>query len=60
MQLRLFEETLAKCILAAENIKEAYGTTQVDPINTLRREGLLGPELTDIFETILRKVNLTI
>ena len=58
MKLRLFAETLTKFILASENIKEAYGTTQVDRINTLRREGLLEPELIDIFETLRRKGNV--
>lgn len=58
MKLRLFAETLTKFILASENIKEAFGTTQVDRINTLRREGLLEPELIDIFETLRRKGNL--
>ncbi|MBM4763856.1 type I restriction-modification system endonuclease [Bacillus sp. B15-48] len=58
MKLRLFAETISKFILAAENIKEAYGTTQVDRINTLRRESLLEPELIDIFETLRRKGNL--
>ncbi|WP_100331095.1 type I restriction-modification system endonuclease [Bacillus xiapuensis] len=57
MKLRLFAETLTKFILASENIKEAYGTTQVDRINTLRREGLLEPELIEIFETLRRKGN---
>jgi type I restriction enzyme R subunit len=58
MKLRLFAETLTKFILASENIKEVHGTTQVDRINTLRREGLLEPELIDIFETLRRKGNL--
>ncbi|MED4351724.1 type I restriction-modification system endonuclease [Schinkia azotoformans] len=58
MKLRLFAETITKFILAAENIKEAYGTTQVDRINTLRREGLLEPELIDIFETLRRTGNI--
>jgi type I restriction enzyme, R subunit len=57
MKLRLFAETLTKFVLAAENIKEAFGTTQVDRINTLGREGLLEPELIDIFETLRRKGN---
>ncbi len=57
MKLRLFGETLTKFILASENIREAYGTTQVDRINTLRREGLLEPELIDMFETLRRKGN---
>ncbi|PEQ90730.1 type I restriction-modification system endonuclease [Bacillus sp. AFS006103] len=58
MKLRLFAETLTKFVLAAENIKELYGTSQVDRLNTLRREGLLEPELIDIFETLRRKGNL--
>lgn len=58
MKLRLFAETLTKFVLAAENIKEAYGTKQSDRINTLRREGLLEPELINIFETLRRKGNL--
>ncbi|WP_338786283.1 type I restriction-modification system endonuclease [Metabacillus sp. FJAT-53654] len=58
MKLRLFAETLTKFVLAAENIKEAYGTTQMDRINTLRREGLLEPELIDIFEILRKKGNL--
>lgn len=58
MKLRLLGETLAKFVLASENIREVYGTTQVDRINTMRREGLLEPELIDIFETLRRKGNL--
>ncbi|MGF7490307.1 type I restriction-modification system endonuclease [Bacillus velezensis] len=58
MKLRLFAETLTKFILAAENIREAYGTTQVDRINTLRRERLLEPELIDILEALRRKGNV--
>ncbi|MEW4327806.1 type I restriction-modification system endonuclease [Rossellomorea marisflavi] len=57
MKLRLFGETLSKFILASENIRESYGTTQVDRINTLRREGLVEPELIDIFDTIRRLGN---
>ncbi|MGM0975068.1 MAG: DUF4145 domain-containing protein, partial [Bacillota bacterium] len=56
-KLRLFAETLTKFILAAENIKEVYGTNQVDRINTLRREGLLEPELYDIFDRLRLKGN---
>jgi type I restriction enzyme R subunit len=57
MKLRLFGETLTKFILAFENIREVYGTTQVDRINTLRREGLVEPELFEIFEMLRRKGN---
>jgi type I restriction enzyme, R subunit len=56
-KLRLFAETMTKFILAAENIKEVYGTNQVDRINTLRREGLLEPELFDIFDRLRLKGN---
>jgi type I restriction enzyme, R subunit len=58
MKLRLLAETLTKFVLAAENINEAFGTNQIDRINTLRQEGLLEPELIDIFETLRRKGNL--
>jgi len=58
MKLRMFAETLTKFVFASENIKEAYGTIQVDRINTLLRKGLIEPELIDIFETLCRKGNL--
>jgi type I restriction enzyme R subunit len=57
MKLRLFGETLSKFILASENIQEVFGTTQVERINKLRREGLVDPELFEIFETLRRKGN---
>ncbi len=57
MKLRLFAEMMAKYILASENIREAYNTTQVDRINTLRREGVLEPEFIELFETLRRKGN---
>lgn len=57
MKLRLFGETMAKFVLAYENIREVYNTTQVDRINTMRREGLADPELIDMFETLRRKGN---
>ncbi|MFC0472841.1 type I restriction-modification system endonuclease [Halalkalibacter kiskunsagensis] len=57
IKLRLFGETLAQLVLAAENIKEVKGTNQVDRINTLRREGLLEPELLDMFTTLRQKGN---
>ncbi len=44
MKLRLFAETMTKYILASENIRKAYNTTQVDRTNTIRREGILEPE----------------
>ncbi|MBB5171920.1 type I restriction-modification system endonuclease [Texcoconibacillus texcoconensis] len=57
MKLRLFAETLTKFILASENIREAPRTTQVDRINTLRREGLIEKELDDMLESIRSKGN---
>lgn len=57
MKLRLFGETITKFILASENIREAFGTNQIDRINTLRREGLVEPELLDILETLRLKGN---
>jgi type I restriction enzyme, R subunit len=57
MKIRLFGETLTKFILASENIREASCTTQVDRINTLRREGLLEPQLIDMLDTIRFKGN---
>lgn len=57
MKLRLLGETIAKFVLASDNIREAYRTTQVDRINTLRREGLVEPELLEIFDTLRRRGN---
>ncbi|WP_139891385.1 type I restriction-modification system endonuclease [Bacillus sp. D386] len=57
MKLRLFAETVARYVLASENIRELNGTTQVDRINTLRREGFVEPELIEIFDTLRRKGN---
>lgn len=57
MKLRLLGETIAKAILASDNIREAYGTNQVDRINTIRREGLAEPEIIDVFDVLRRKGN---
>ncbi|MDN7228183.1 type I restriction-modification system endonuclease [Planococcus sp. N064] len=57
MKLRLFAETLAKFILALENIREEYKTTQVERINSIGREGLVDRELLEIFETLRRAGN---
>ncbi|WP_054708829.1 type I restriction-modification system endonuclease [Bacillus sp. JCM 19041] len=57
MKLRLFAETLAQFVLAAENIKEVKGTNQVDRINAMKREGLLEPELVDLLHTLRTKGN---
>ncbi|MEH7612040.1 type I restriction-modification system endonuclease [Gottfriedia acidiceleris] len=57
MKLRLFGETMGKYILASDNIREVFNTTQVDRINTMRREGLVEPELVELFEALRRKGN---
>jgi len=57
MKLRLFSETIAKAVLASDNIREAYNTSQVDRINTMRKEGLAEPEILDIFDILRRKGN---
>lgn len=57
MKLRLLGETIAKSILASDNIREAYGAKQVDRVNTIRREGLAEPELLEIFDMLRRKGN---
>ncbi|MGG1417538.1 type I restriction-modification system endonuclease [Bacillus subtilis] len=57
MKVRLLAETITKYVLAAENIKEVYGTNQNDRINTLRREGLAEPQLLEILDAIRRKGN---
>ena len=54
IKLRLFAEILTKYILAYEEIKETPDTRQIDRINALRREGLITPDLENIFETIRR------
>ncbi|MDN4524410.1 type I restriction-modification system endonuclease [Fictibacillus fluitans] len=58
MKLRLFAETVAKFVLASDNIIEVYGTSQVNRINTMRREGLIEAELIDIFETLRLEGNI--
>ncbi|GGP11231.1 type I restriction-modification system deoxyribonuclease [Oceanobacillus neutriphilus] len=57
MKLRLFAETLAQIVLASENINEDRGTKQIDRINRLKREGLLEPELVDMFHMLRKKGN---
>lgn len=57
IKLRILGETIAKAILAVDHIREVPGTTQVDRINTIRREGLAEPEILDIFHTLRRKGN---
>ncbi|TDQ37924.1 type I restriction-modification system endonuclease [Aureibacillus halotolerans] len=57
MKLRLFAETLAQIIFASENLIEKKGASQIDRIHLLKKEGLLEPELVDIFHMIRKKGN---
>ncbi|WP_085508983.1 type I restriction-modification system endonuclease [Thalassobacillus devorans] len=57
MKLRLFGETMSKFILALENISEPYRNRHVDRITTLLNEGLVEPELYNIFDTLRLKGN---
>lgn len=57
IKLRLLGETIAKAVLASDNIREAYDTKQVDRLNTMKKEGLAEPEMLDIFHTLRRKGN---
>ncbi|VVM32902.1 type I restriction-modification system endonuclease [Terribacillus sp. AE2B 122] len=57
MKLRLFAETLAKLVVASENIQEPFKTNQIDRLQLLRREGVLESELYDMFDMIRRKGN---
>ena len=57
IKLRLLGESIAKAVLASDNIREAYDTKQVDRLNTMKKEGLAEPEMLDIFHTLRRKGN---
>jgi len=57
IKLRLLGESIAKAVLASDNIREAYDTRQVDRLNTMKKEGLAEPEMLDIFHTLRRKGN---
>lgn len=57
MKLRLLGESIAKAVLASDNIRESYDTKQVDRLNTMKKEGLAEPEMLDIFHTLRRKGN---
>lgn len=57
MKLRLFAETMSKYILASDNIVEVRGTSQIDRIQTMRREGLIERELEELFDALRRKGN---
>lgn len=56
-KLRLLSETIAKAVLASDNIKEFYDTNQIDRLNTMQREGLTEPEILDIFHLLRKKGN---
>ncbi|MEI5942934.1 type I restriction-modification system endonuclease [Bacillus albus] len=56
-KLRLLSETIAKAVLASDNIKEFYDTNQIDRLNTMQREGLAEPEILDIFHLLRKKGN---
>lgn len=57
MKLRLLSESIAKSILSSDNIQEAYHTSQIERINTIRKEGLAEPAILDIFDVLRRKGN---
>lgn len=57
IKLRLLGESIAKGVLASDNIREAYDTRQVDRLNTMKKEGLVDPEMLDVFHTLRRKGN---
>lgn len=57
IKLRLLGESIAKAVLASDNIREDYDTKQVERLNTIKKEGLAEPELLDIFHTLRRKGN---
>jgi type I restriction enzyme, R subunit len=56
-KLRTFAETIAKYIVASENIKEERGTNQVDRLNTLYYDQILPKEIYDLFNLIRLKGN---
>lgn len=56
-KLRLLSETIAKAVLASDNIKEFYDTNQIDRLNIMQREGLAEPEILDIFHLLRKKGN---
>jgi type I restriction enzyme, R subunit len=56
-KLRIFAETIAKFIVAAENIKEDRDTRQVDRLNALYYDQILPKEIYDLFNIIRLKGN---
>lgn len=57
MKLRLLGESIAKSVVASDNIEEPPLLTQVERIQLLRKEGLADPEIIEIFTTLRRKGN---
>lgn len=51
-KLRTFAETIAKYIVALENMNEEYGTHQIDRLNTLYYNQILPKEICDLFNQI--------
>ncbi|PGW74477.1 type I restriction-modification system endonuclease [Bacillus thuringiensis] len=56
-KLRLLGETIAKSVLASDNIKELQGTNQIERLNAIQREGLAEPEMLEIFHLLRKKGN---
>lgn len=57
IKLRLFGETMAKFILAFENLEEPLERQQVDRLNLFRREDILTEELLERFHSIRKLGN---
>lgn len=57
IKLRLLGESIAKAVLALDNIDEDYGMKQIDRLNTMKKKDLAEPEILDIFHTLRRKGN---
>ncbi len=57
IKIRMFAETTAKYVLAFEEIRETYDTSQVDRLNALKRDDLISDELYEMFDTIRKKGN---
>lgn len=56
-KLRLLGETIAKAVLASDNVKELYNTNQIERLNMIQREGLAELEILDIFHLLRKKGN---
>ena len=56
-KLRLLGETIAKAVLASDNIREFRDTNQVERLNVIQREGLAEAEMLEIFHLLRKKGN---